>query len=892
MISSKIKNTITGVLCLCSGRCWRLNLLIIFALVLLSAGFNGIAWGGGHGGDHGGSSGHHSSSGSGLVVVMVSAVLVLMILAAGVLAASKRIKVPFAVALVFAGFAMAQFAPYGPDMLQPFVGYKFTPEVFLYVFLPTLIFETAFNMDTRELRDNILPITTLAIPGLLLSTAIIGLLISIFTHIELPSALLLGAILSIVDHVAVGSLLKQVGAPKRLMILMEGESLFSEVTLIAAAHILFGMAFAGHITSEAVSSGVVKFFIVFAGGISVGVLTALVTGFILSLVDDNPLIELSLIIILAYMSFFILEHYFHVSGVLATASAGIIMGGWGRTKISPSVRKLLDEVWEYLAYLANAFIFLLLGLQISLPALVKSLHILVWVIPAMLLARGVIVYGLIPIVGRLPNTFRIDLRYQTVMYWGSMRGGIAIAMLLSLGVFKYTETFVAVITGAVLFTLLVQGLSIKKLVTMLGLDKPSLADRLARLESVFSAKKHALGRIPELQTGGLFSSSIADNLHTKCKTSMDEALLELEELRREKLDKGKEVQLVFIRSFAEEKAMYYEMFSKEHLTESAYRNLSYSVDIQMDVLRYQGNLPETSIHSKGEKRREKFMIVLLTRVLPLRFLYEKLRATRTATEYEQVWGRYQASMRVLNSLDDMMKHTPDRAEVVGEVHKAYNKWNESARAMIDAIAEQFPEFVSSMQQRLSERMLIHAEREAIEENERSGTLSHGVAEAILEKLAEGIHRLRGRVTSKLKVDPSELLNKVSFFQNVHKEDFAKIVERLRSRTVTAGKAIIRQGEAGHSMYFIVRGVVRISLENAGEERDLATMIAGDFFGEIALLENCTRTATCRAVTPCAIYELTRKDFEIIIAANPSIYDAVHKTGHERASELGKDRGKS
>ncbi|MCP3999388.1 MAG: hypothetical protein GY727_00540, partial [Gammaproteobacteria bacterium] len=158
---------------------------VVFALVLLSAGFNGIVWAGGHGGGHGGSSDHHSSS-SGLVVVMVSAVLILMLLAAGVLAASKRIKIPFAVALVFAGFAVAQLAPYGPDMLQPFVGYKFTPEVFLYVFLPTLIFETAFNMDTRELRDNILPITTLAIPGLLISTAIIGLLISKFTHIELP----------------------------------------------------------------------------------------------------------------------------------------------------------------------------------------------------------------------------------------------------------------------------------------------------------------------------------------------------------------------------------------------------------------------------------------------------------------------------------------------------------------------------------------------------------------------------------------------------------------------------------------------------------------------------------------------------------------------------------
>ena len=179
---------------------------------------------------------------------------------------------------------------------------------------------------------------------------------------------------------------------------------------------------------------------------------------------------------------------------------------------------------------------------------------------------------------------------------------------------------------------------------------------------------------------------------------------------------------------------------------------------------------------------------------------------------------YQANTRVLDSLDKTMKHTLGYAEVVGEVRNTYYHWNESARERIDTIAEQFPEFVSFMQQRLSERMLIHAECEAIEENERNGILSHGVAEAILERLAEEIHLLRGRATGELKVDPYELLNKVNFFQNVHKDDFVKIVERLRSRTVPADSAIIRQGDAVDSMYFIVRGVVRISLTDGGEER--------------------------------------------------------------------------
>ncbi len=115
--------------------------------------------------------------------------------------------------------------------------------------------------------------------------------------------------------------------------------------------------------------------------------------------------------------------------------------------------------------------------------------------------------------------------------------------------------------------------------------------------------------------------------------------MELEELWREKPYKEREVQLVFFRCFAEEKAMYYEMFSKEHLTEGAYRDLSYSFDIQMDALRYQSRLPETFLRSTGEKQKERFMNVLLTRALSMRILYDRLHATRTAIEYEEVWDR-------------------------------------------------------------------------------------------------------------------------------------------------------------------------------------------------------------------------------------------------------------
>ena len=115
----------------------------------------------------------------------------------------------------------------------------------------------------------------------------------------------------------------------------------------------------------------------------------------------------------------------------------------------------------------------------------------------MFVSRAVVIYSLVPVLGKLPGTESIDRRYQTVMFWGGLRGAIALAIVLSLPEeFEHGETFVAAVTGAVLVTLLLQGLTIEKLMRRLGLDEPPLADRLSRMEGLLSAKLRALARIP------------------------------------------------------------------------------------------------------------------------------------------------------------------------------------------------------------------------------------------------------------------------------------------------------------------------------------------------------------------------------------------------------------
>ena len=221
-------------------------------------------------------------------------------------------------------------------------------------------------------------------------------------------------------------------------------------------------------------------------------------------------------------------------------------------------------------------------------------------------------------------------------------------------------------------------------------------------------------------------------------------------------------------------------------------------------------------------------------------LIERLRAGRTARDYEVAWARSRGSERVLNDLDERALHDASRANITEEVRAYYQFWHESARVRLD----QFPEFVAATQQRLADRLVLHAKQEAIEEKARAGIIPDGVAEAILAVMVEDLRRLRASQLGHLRIEPGELLRKVPFFQGLPVVEFASVAARLRRRTAPAGEVIVRQGTTGDSLYLVAHGVIRVSRQDGSSTRDLATLMAGDFFGEKAILHGGQRTATC------------------------------------------------
>ena len=703
-----------------------------------------------------------------------------------------------------------------------------------------------------------------------------------------PEALLLGSILSATDPVGVTEMFRQIGAPKRLTVLAEGESLFNDAAAITLSHLLLGILLAGAaagVSAQTVVVAVWDFAAVFVGGLAVGWGAAVIVGLILGWVEDNPFIEISLTTVLAYLAFIVAEEGLAVSGVMAALAAGLVIGGWGKTKVSPSVAKQLESQWHYLAAVANSLVFLMVGLRVDVGAVAAVLPLLAIAVAAMLSSRAASVYGLMPVVGRLPGAEPVDVRYQTVIFWGGLRGGIALAIALSLPPIPGKDTvIVPLVMGAVLFTLLVQGLTIERLVRFLGLDVPPLSDRVARIEGLLAAKQRTLEQIPELRAGGLFSPRIAESVRQRCQLELDRMREELGALRERELKLEEERPLLYLRCFGEEKTLYYQMFSRGHLSEGAFRDLSHSIELQTEAVRHEGWVPDYTLHPPTGERLETVVYRILDGIVGLGGLAERLRANRTARDYEVAWARSRGSERVLADLDDLALRDASRADIVQEVRAYYQFWQENARSRLDQTAEQFPEFVASTQERLANRLVLHAEQAAIEEKAHAGIIPAGVADAMLHELAEELRELRASQATHLRIEPEELLRKVPFFQGLPPEEFIAVAARLRRRTTPAGEVIVRQEATGDSLYLVARGVVRVTRQDGGTHRDLATLMAGDFFGEVALLHGSRRTATCRAVTPCALYELRREELGAVLAVSPAMRVALVEADRRRRAE--------
>ncbi len=423
-------------------------------------------------------------------LLIEEAIIILLLIASVVAIAAKRLNMPYTVGLVLMGLALGLLSP---QKIQV------SPQLILGLLVPPLVFDAAFHIRLEDLRRDFWLIILLAVPGVILTTLLVGWLVAQGTGLALPIALVFGALVSATDPVSVVSLFRRLGAPRRLQVLLEGESLFNDGTAI----VMFSLTIAVVLSGQFSLAGSTASFLTVAGGgsligIALGLLISLFIGRI-----DEPLVETTLTVILAFGAYLLAET-FHVSGVLAVVAAGLVNGNVGPRGMSPTTRIVVHNFWETAAFLANSFVFLLVGFAIELQQLLNNWLAIVWAIVAVLVARALAIYGL-SVFSR-----QISWKWKHILYWGGLRGAIALALALSLpttGAFALEDARLkAMAFGVVLFTLLVQGFSMGWLTGRLKIvERSAMQEEYERRHARFVAGRAAFDYLRRMSSQGLIS---------------------------------------------------------------------------------------------------------------------------------------------------------------------------------------------------------------------------------------------------------------------------------------------------------------------------------------------------------------------------------------------------
>lgn len=372
-----------------------------------------------------------------------------------------RLKLPYAVALVLGGLAVEQTHVAALPQLDP--------PVLLFVFLPPLLFDAAFRLDGTQLRSLARPVLFLAIPGTVATAAIVGVALYATLHLPLAEALLFGSIVSATDPVAVVGVFRSLNVPSRLAVLVEGESLINDGVAITLYTAAIGLVTSGTTDVPVVLGLFVREVL---GGVAIGVVLGIVFSRLTAVIDDH-LIEMTLSTALAYGSYLVAQS-FETSGALACVAAGLVHGSYGRqVGMSERTRRLLDDLWEYVGFVVNAVVFLLVGFTTNVASLAAAAGPVLVSIGSVVVSR-VLVIVIPPAVLRLTRRVRVVSTNgeRAVLIWGGLRGALTITLALALPPsIANRQLLIAMAFGVVLFTLVVQGVTLRYVIERAGLGE-------------------------------------------------------------------------------------------------------------------------------------------------------------------------------------------------------------------------------------------------------------------------------------------------------------------------------------------------------------------------------------------------------------------------------------
>jgi Na+:H+ antiporter len=398
--------------------------------------------------------------------VQIETILILLFSVATVVAiVVRQVHMPYTVALVLAGLALGILNIFTPPHL--------TKALLFSVFLPGLLFEAAFHIEFREFWRNRLAVASLAVPGVAAAVALTTMILTPVVntlHLEQDFtwqyALVFGALIAATDPIAVVAVFRSLGAPRRLSVLLDGESLLNDGTAIVFFTLSLSLVIGASVTVRQLTT---DFLQIVGIGALIGAAVGLAASQVIKQIDD-AMIEITLTTIAAYGSFVTAEH-FHYSGVIAVVVAGIFCGNYGaRIGMTPSTRVAVETFWEYVAFALNSIVFLLIGLEVNIDSLFSSWKVILVAYLVVTVGRGLVIFA---VSGLLRKTReKIPWPWSVVLTWGGLRGGLPMVLVLSLAKdFPHRDLLVTMTFGVVMISILVHGMTVSPLLRWLGIVK-------------------------------------------------------------------------------------------------------------------------------------------------------------------------------------------------------------------------------------------------------------------------------------------------------------------------------------------------------------------------------------------------------------------------------------
>ncbi len=807
-------------------------------------------------------------------VLLLMALLALGVLIRGLF---SRLPIPYTVMLVLAGMLLGSLARVWPAF-EPIRSFHLSPELVFFIFLPVLIFESGFSLNARQLARDFIPVLVMAIPALLASTTLVGIGVWVLLPLDLTTALLFGALISATDPVAVISLFRELGTPLRLTTLVEGESLFNDATAIVLFTILLGLALHGGFSAGDIGIAVVEFVRVFLGGA--------LLGFCFGIVFSRAVIRLHLevssvlksTVILAYAAFIVAEHGMHLSGVMAVVAAALSFAIFALPRLAEPTAHALHKTWEFLAEITNTLLFLMIGMTVDLKALLAISGFVLLVAVLVVLARAVSVYAFVPLTVRLFKLPAVTMGERHIMWWGGLKGGLAIAIVLSIpSEFPARDLLLNLTLGVVLFSLLVNAPTIRPLISKLGLDRLS-ADENAELKQMAEQARSTAGAVLQRLLGSRVLSRAG---HYQAEQEVSRSLdwrpqpvfadtLE----RKQRLDtlreQGRELERLF-------KAGVVPQYSY--------------LDLKNDLQRGRDRIVDPG---RGEGLEQAPRGNLFTR-----FEAALIKGLRESDRASKLLARYQnqrISQHIQKDLVQvlMLEASIDYAQRqirsdAGFDASILSGCREQLQILHDRIADyqrEFGQFYQRFETRFARRAALISVLRHIQDELGKGVISSKVYAEMESAIRRALDRMPPVSEPLPDLQIEEMFGLVPLFSGMPDAALKALAGKAASVSYLEGDVIIGEGEHGDALYIVARGRVRVTRQDGDGEKLLSDLAAGDFFGEMALLGDHVRRASVTARHACTLLRLSAQDVGEISCRFPEVETYLNRLKKEREENAG------